>query len=350
MTEYLQNVIDQPSALKHVLEYYRGCGAVSLKAVRDAYHRGGYRSVLLTGMGSSLFACQVAVNYLNERGITAWSMDAADLLYYNLNGVKEDILLVAVSQSGVSVELTKLLSRLPAGLPLVGVTNVPSSPLGQRADFQLPIQVSPDRSVAVKTYTASVLILWLLSDSLAGEDERHGDHDQAAMAIKAMGRVIEDLETRLGQLEAFVGLPTFVHCIGRGPSFSSAQEGALLFKEGAKIYAEGISGGQFRHGSIEVVQEGHLGVLFAPAGRSHDLNCRLAGEMVEAAGRVVFVSPAGPGFSHERLLHVPVEAVDEHLAPLPEIVPLQLLVSRLAARKGFEAGDFFNTVPVITKE
>ncbi len=100
--------------------------------------------------------------------------------------------------------------------------------------------------------------------------------------------------------------------MGRGGgSYGSALEGALLFKEGAKRSAEGFSAGQFRHGSVEVIEPGVLCFVFNPKGKFAELNTRFIAELRTYGADVVAI---GEPFAGDGLV-LPVPFLHEYLAP-----------------------------------
>ncbi len=110
---------------------------------------------------------------------------------------------------------------------------------------------------------------------------------------------------------------------------------ALITKETAKLPTEGMIGGQFRHGPIEVVSPGVVTVIFAGPSRTRELDLALAADLAGREGQVLVLGANVPG-----ALGVDVPDVDEWTAPVAEIVPIQLLAAGLAKRRGVEPGTF----------
>src|SRR2546423_1348285 len=130
MVGLLTEVYEQPDALHNTLD------AVPAQLEQFAPYAaqlrdGKLRRVVLTGMGSSFWALYPTVLALSERGITALALEASELLYYHDGLFDAQTLVIAVSQSGRSVEGVKLLdhlNHLGQRSPVIGVTNDPESP------------------------------------------------------------------------------------------------------------------------------------------------------------------------------------------------------------------------------
>jgi glucosamine--fructose-6-phosphate aminotransferase (isomerizing) len=120
---------------------------------------------------------------------------------------------------------------------------------------------------------------------------------------------------------------------------------ALITKETAKIPTEGMVGGQFRHGPMEVIAPPVTTVIFASSGRTRDLNVNLARDLAGREGPVVMIGMSVPG-----ALHIAVPSTDEWLTPILEIVPIQMIAAELAAQRGLQVGHFRYGQKVTTTE
>jgi glucosamine--fructose-6-phosphate aminotransferase (isomerizing) len=171
----------------------------------------------------------------------------------------------------------------------------------------------------------------------SGRDTWKGQ--ELVAAVEAMESFLERWEERTDSLTDFLGLVDCLSLLGRGPSVGSAMAGSLILKEAAKMHAEGISAGQFRHGPLEVASPGFGAVVFAQKGRTRDINLRIAQDIAKFGGKAVIVG-SGEELQGERILNLRLPVLEELYSPLVEIVPIQLLSWRLAIEKGLQPGTF----------
>src|ERR1051326_905710 len=171
MTTMLEEVLQQPAVLADVRKYYSSPGAIPLNSLRKLVRKWP-PVVVFTGMGSSLFAAYPAQAYLTSLGIRALVWETAELLHHHLKILGPDTLLVAVSQSGETVEITRLIERVSGNLRIVAVVNVESSTLGQRGTLLLPMMAGRQIAVSTKTYMCSVAVLMYLAFAVSGESPR----------------------------------------------------------------------------------------------------------------------------------------------------------------------------------
>lgn len=342
MNPVLENIRAQPEQLRKLASRIEKDPA--LKELQTALVEQKSRGLLLTGMGASYLAAYAGCIYLQVHRVPAFILESSELLFYGLDAIPKDMPLVIISQSGVSIEVREILSNLKKGQEVWGITNDLESPLGRQAGRVLPIDVPSDHSIAVNTYTCALgLLLALFSACFSEQDLLRYLINKAANIIN------EGFETWKGMAESaidFLDNPSSVTLLGYGPSVASAWEGALLFKEGAKLQADGLSGGQFRHGSIEIVDERFRCIVFAPSGRNEDKVVRLIDQILACKGKVIAITNRSLS-PHPNLFTLGLPKLNEFVVPLFEIVPIQLLVYHLALRRGVEPGFFRNTAPVI---
>lgn len=338
----LEDIRNQPRSLARVMSYQFGEGREALleaaAAMRSAPH------VVLTGMGSSLFAAIPARYVLAARGMACDVVETAELLHY-LHGECRDAAVLVISRSGESIEASCALDKLrETARTVIGVTNEPGSKLAARTRPTILVNSCADEMVAVQTYTATVLVLLMLAH-LAVEDPEPGWRGGFEAAVEALGDAIAKYESESESWRDLLEGASNIHLLARGPSLASAREGALLFNEVAKTSSTAMGAGDFRHGPVEIVDCHFRGVVFAPEGITRSLNLALARDLIRFGGCVRVVGPAD-GDGMEGLMW-PTARVPEALAPLVDIVPVQFAALRLAQSRGIVPGRF-RYVPQVT--
>jgi len=326
MPELLEEITQQPAVLSGLRKYYSSPGAIPARGLRKLASRWP-PSVVFTGMGSSLYAAYPAQAYLTDQGVRAAMWETAELIDH-LNILRPDTLLVAVSQSGQTEEMVRLLGELKARTRVLAVTNVEASPLGRRASLLLPMMAGGQAAVSTKTYTCSVAVLMYLAFAVAGEVPRLLSQE-VRRAVEAEERVLERREVLIPPLAEFFNRPPYVVLMSRGADVASAYQGAMMLKQVARVAAEPISAAQFRHGPIEIINPCHRYVLFARHGKSGRSLLKLADDIRRLNGRVLlFTDMTRTELPNARLVRV--ESFRLGLGTLVDTVYLQLLAQELA--------------------
>jgi glucosamine--fructose-6-phosphate aminotransferase (isomerizing) len=340
MSEMMSEVSQQPAALAGVRKYYASLGAIPIKTLRKvATH--WPPTVVFTGMGSSLFAAYPAQAFLTSRGTRALVWETAELLHHHMKILGPDTLLVAVSQSGETAEITRLLERLPAGTRLVAVSNREASTLAKRATLLLPLMAGRQSSVSTKTYMCAAAVLMYLACAIARKSERPLA-SALGRAIEAEEKILERRDLLIAPLVEFFDHPTYAALMARGADLASANQGALMLKEVARVAAEAISAAQFRHGPMEVIHPSHRYVVFARRiqhSQTGELLLKLAQDIHTHGGRVILLTDM-PFAQLPNMQVVRVESVPLGLGTLVDSLYVQLLAHDLAVRAGLEPGRF----------
>jgi glucosamine--fructose-6-phosphate aminotransferase (isomerizing) len=331
MNQQLADILNQPRSLARVLEHQFGYGNSALRnaaaTLRDA------RNIVFTGMGSSLFASIPAALLLTSTGRVVEAVDSSELLYYRRALLQPGTVVVLVSRSGDSIEITKLLPVVrAAGARAVGVTNTPDSTLGRELPDRILVGHDPDQIVAIQSYTAAVVVLLLLALETA---ERMVGSQQMGPLVPAFQQTIDDEFRRMSDWPDFLSQARAVYLLGRGPSMASVYEGALLFNEAARTPSVAMSAAQFRHGPVEIVDAGFRAIVFASEPATAELDRTLAQDL-QRLGAGVRTCSAAPELSP---FHTAVE-----------IIPVQFAACALSQAKGIPSGEFRYSGQVTTAE
>lgn len=296
------------------------------------------RPILIVGMGSSLHAARTSLARFAAIGRFAVALDAGEFLHFGLGGLPPGAVVIAISQSGRSAETVAVVERLRAAggdRPVVALVNEPDSPLGRLATVTVGLRAGSEAAVATRTFAASVVILQLLADALAGTTEGRAAIDWFADILE---RLAPD-ETAAQLAIERLGATRAIEIVGRGPGFGVAHYAALTIKEVAAFPAEALSGGAFRHGPLELVDAPAGAIVLVPSGPTGELAGRLAQEIADAGWPTWAIGSAlATGSLREspddRLLVTVTPDFGGPFADVAAIVPLQHFAAALAERRG----------------
>jgi glucosamine--fructose-6-phosphate aminotransferase (isomerizing) len=246
-----------------------------------------------------------------------------------------DVLAVGLSQSGDTAEIVESLDWAGScGARTIAVTNQPGSRLAQVADLALVTLAGEERAVpATKTYTTQLAALAVLAFSLA--DDRAAldaldDVPEAAQRLLASAESAERLAAGLTGADRMV-------VSARGYAASAALELALKLKEACYVTAVGMSYADLVHGPIAIVERSTPVILLSA--RRDDA---VLGDMTSlarrcaSAGAHVYGVGGDDAFARACRAVLPGPDLPAELAPIPLIVPGQLLTEALARVKGID--------------
>jgi arabinose-5-phosphate isomerase len=124
--------------------------------------------VILTGMGKSGIICRKIAATLASTGTAAFFLHPAEAIHGDLGVVQPGDVVIAVSYSGETPELLRLLETIRRlGATLVAITGEPQSTLAQAADVALDCSVAEEACPLNLAPTASTTAALALGDALA---------------------------------------------------------------------------------------------------------------------------------------------------------------------------------------
>src|SRR5437762_9907810 len=124
--------------------------------------------VILTGMGKSGIICRKIAATFTSTGTPAFFLHPAEAIHGDLGAIRDDDVVVALSYSGETEELIRLLESLRRiGAKLIAITGVPASTLGRAADVTLDCGIAKEACPMNLVPTASTTAALALGDALA---------------------------------------------------------------------------------------------------------------------------------------------------------------------------------------
>jgi len=338
---YLRDILDQPRALDDTLA---GLDTPrSLRSIAAKLQRGGFRTVVLTGMGSSFHALHPTNVALIDQGFTAIMIETAELVHYKKRLFDPKTLIVAVSQSGQSAEMVRLLEINRRRSPIIAVTNTEDSPLAKAVDATILTRAGQEFSVSCKTYVCALMGLEWLTSLLCDRDLSRV-REQMKHDCPSVREYLSDWKQHVQSLSRLLERTRHLFLVGRGSSLAAVGTGALIVKEADHFHAEGMSSASFRHGPLEMLNDEIFVLVFAGDSPTRDLNERLLDDIRQQNGRTELVG------EDSTLAACKLPVVHRSFHPILEILPVQMITLALAAQMGREPGRFELATKVTTRE
>ncbi len=293
--EFLADLERKPAALTHLRDVLDASpwAALPLRPER----------VVLLGMGSSTYAAGVAAARMRSRGLAAVAeLASSDLLPCWGEGT----LVVAISATGGSKETLDALDRLHPAATVVALTNTPGSPLTQRAALTVLLEAGPEEGgVACRSFQHTLVLLAALEQHLL---ER--DHDtlrlRVAQAAEASEHLLGTRDAWLPSVRELALGPDGTHVVAPARRMSSAQQSALMLREGPRLAAVGCEAGDWAHVDVYLTKNTDYRLL-SYAGSSWDAG--ITEWTLPRATTVVSVGGEIEGADH--VLRYPHDDVDD---------------------------------------
>ncbi|HKV19684.1 MAG TPA: SIS domain-containing protein [Mycobacterium sp.] len=279
----------------------------------------GTDRVVLLGMGSSAYAGGVAAARMRATGLIATSELASA---QHLPRWGERTLIVATSASGGSAETLDALGRLPDGVHTVALTNTAGSAITARCDAVVNLAAEPEvGGVACRSYQHTLAMLLALECHLTGVDTDALAHAVALSADASAYLLDTESDWRLEVSEPLLG-PSGIYLAAPAERFCSAQQGALMLREGPRVPAVGCETGDWSHVDVYLTKTVDYRLLVF-AGSAWE--AQLAEWTTQRGSTVVGVGGVVPGTQYN--LRYPGDG-DETVRLLTEVLVPELIAAR----------------------
>ena len=274
-------------------------------------------------------------------------------------------LIIAISQSGETADtLAAEREARKKGAKVLSICNVVGSMLTRESSGTIYTHAGPEIGVAsTKAFTGQLTALLLTAIHLGQVRGKLGDAASKSL-MQELTRLPSKIETILQNDAAieelarqFFRYTDFLY-LGRGIHYPIALEGALKLKEISYIHAEGYPAGEMKHGPNALIDENLPVVIIATRDESDPASMTLyekaisnLQEVKARDGIVIAVVTEGDHLARGTADHViEIPAVPELIAPILEIVPLQLLAYHISVRRGCDVDQPRNLAKSVTVE
>lgn len=348
----LKEINDQPAVMRRIIqEYQDGQGNLKIDAdiVKDVAEAD---RIYIIAAGTSYHAGLVGKEYLEKWAGTPTEVHVASEFVYNTPLLSKKPLFIYISQSGETADSRAVLvesNRL--GHKALTITNVAGSTLSREADHTLLLHAGPEIAVAsTKAYTAQIAVLAILSQVIA----KHHGHETDIDLLRELAKVTTAIETivddtpKMEQIATdFLATTRNAFFIGRTMDYNVSLEGALKLKEISYIQAEGFAGGELKHGTIALIEEGTPVIGLAT---QEKVNLSIRGNVKEVVARGAHPCIISmEGLEKEGDTYV-IPRVHELLTPLVSVVTLQLISYYAALHRGLDVDKPRNLAKSVTVE
>ena len=324
-----------------------------------------FQQVKIVACGTSWHAALAGKFMIERLARTPVEVDYGSEFRYREPIVETDTLTVLISQSGETADtLAAQREAKLKGSKTLAICNVVGSMITREASGTIYTHAGPEIGVAsTKAFTSQLTALALLAIYL-GEVRGTLTMDQAKALLQELTRLPHKMETMLQRDEEcealgkqFFRYTDFLY-LGRGIHYPMALEGALKLKEISYIHAEGYPAGEMKHGPNALIDENLPVVVLAtrderdPASmQRYEKTVSNIREVKSRDGIVISVVSEGDDLARAASDHViEVPAAPELLAPILEILPLQMLAYHIAVRRGCDVDQPRNLAKSVTVE
>ncbi|NWJ90305.1 glutamine--fructose-6-phosphate transaminase (isomerizing) [Marine Group I thaumarchaeote] len=285
------------------------------------------KNLYITGSGTSYNAAEIAKYLMSKFAKIKINTLISSELPFSPNEIEPDSTLITISQSGESADVLEAVKiAKESNAKILSIVNLLNSSLSQQSSLAIGLNCGPEIGVAAtKSFTSQLAILYKITDQLCNGCV-NPDWKKVSDAISQVlsnNLKIKELAKNLKEI-------TDIYVLGRGIHLPIAREAALKLKELSYIHAEGIPGGELKHGPLALMDSNVYVIIINPSDSTYNDTLNSANEIKARGAKIIGISDKKNDV-YDHWIEIP--SVDEALYPIVEIVPIQLLAYYSALEK-----------------
>ena len=285
------------------------------------------KNIYITGSGTSYNSALIAKQILSKYAKIKAEPIIASELQFSPDIIEENSILIAISQSGESADvLDAVRIAKKANCKIISIVNLLTSSLARESDVVIGMNCGPEIGVAAtKSFTSQLVILYKIVQKVSNNDItiNFEKFSESILKILENPKKIQQIAKELKEISD-------IYILGRGVNYPIAIEAALKLKELTYIHAEGIAGGELKHGPLALMDSNVFVIIINPKDSTYSDTLTSAREIKARGAKIIGVSDIESDV-YDYWIEIP--KIDEVLYPISEIIPIQLLSYYAALEK-----------------
>ncbi|MDR3258466.1 MAG: glutamine--fructose-6-phosphate transaminase (isomerizing) [Fusobacteriaceae bacterium] len=355
----LKEIDEEPKGVEKTLEIYvNPKGDIDFGETFSKIDFDKIEEIDIVACGTAYYAGLQGGHFLKKFAKVRTSVEIASEFRYSDPYINDKHLVIFISQSGETLDtLMALKTAREKNAKTLAITNVLGSSISREADLVIYTLAGPEISVAsTKAYITQVVMLYLLSLYIGLKKKKISkkEYDESIDKIYSLGEKIGSVffqKEKIKKLAIEIKDKKNGFYIGRGIDEKIAREGALKMKEISYIHTEAFPGGELKHGTIALIEKDTMVIVIDT---QKDMVEKMISNAKEVKARGAFVIVLTQKSFKEmeevadRIIYI--DDIDDVVAPILAVVPLQLLAYYVADAKGLDVDKPRNLAKSVTVE
>ena len=354
----LKEIHEQPEVVNKGIARYMKDSQIYFREEFEKIDFSKIDNIVIVACGTAYHAGLQGAYFLKKLAGIKVDVEVASEFRYSDPFINEKTLAIFISQSGETLDtLMAMKLSKELGATTLAITNVLGSTISREADIVLYTMAGPEISVAsTKAYTAQVALMYMVAMYMGIKNKKISIEEYNEY-MRTIAEFSDRIEVALENKEKIHELAKKIKdCrngfyIGRGIDEKIAREGSLKMKEITYIHSEAIAAGELKHGTIALIEPGTLVVVVATQKDMIEKMVSNIKEIKARGGYVIAITKE----NYSQVLEVAdetifIEDINDMLAPLLTVMPLQLLAYYTAVEKGLDVDKPRNLAKSVTVE
>jgi glutamine---fructose-6-phosphate transaminase (isomerizing) len=215
-------------------------------------------SICMIGSGSSYNAALLAKNlFLKFSGLRLETIMASETSS-SPELIPHNSTVLAISQSGESADvLESVLIAKSKNCKIISMVNSMNCSLALESSIVIGLNCGPEIGVAAtKSFTSQIIIFLKIIEEISNISFSFEEISNGISQIL--------LDKSISQISEAISQSSDIYILGRGIHYPISLESALKLKELTYIHAEGIAGGELKHGPLALMDDSTFVIVLNP--------------------------------------------------------------------------------------
>jgi len=285
------------------------------------------KNLYITGSGTSYNAAEIAKYLMSKFAKIKINTVISSEFPFSPDDIEQGSTLITISQSGESADVLEAVRiAKKSNTSILSIVNHLNSSLSQESSLVIGLNCGPEIGVAAtKSFTSQLAILYKITDKLC-----NGCINPDWAKVSTVISQILSSHSKIQETAKNLKEISDIYVLGRGIHLSIAREAALKLKELSYIHAEGIAGGELKHGPLALMDSNVYVIIINPNDSTYNDTMNSANEIKARGAKIIGISDKENDI-YDYWIEIP--PIDEILYPIIEIVPIQLLAYYTALEK-----------------
>jgi glucosamine--fructose-6-phosphate aminotransferase (isomerizing) len=285
------------------------------------------KNIYITGSGTSYNAALIAKHILSKYAKIKVDTVISSELQFSSDLIELNSTLIAISQSGESADVLDAVSiAKKVNCKIISIVNSLTSSLARESDIIIGMNCGPEIGVAAtKSFTSQIMIIYKITEELAKEtfEIKYKEISESISKILENHDQIRHIAKEIKKISD-------IYVLGRGIHYPIAIESALKLKELTYIHAEGIPGGELKHGPLALMDSNVFVIIINPNDTTYSDTLTSAREIKARGAKIIGISDKKSDI-YDYWIEIPKS--NEISYPILETIPIQLLSYYAALEK-----------------
>lgn len=285
------------------------------------------KNIYITGSGTSYNAALIAKQVLAKYAKIKADAIISSELQFSSDIIEPNSTLIAISQSGESADVLEAVNiAKKVNCDVISIVNSLTSSLSRESDVVIGMNCGPEIGVAAtKSFTSQMIIIYKITEELcSGKFEiNYKEISESISKILENHTQIRDIAKEMKEISD-------IYVLGRGIHYPIAIESALKLKELTYIHAEGIPGGELKHGPLALMDSNVYVIIINPNDSTYSDTLTSAREIKARGAKIIGISDQKSEV-YDYWIEIP--KTSEIAYPISETIPIQLLSYYAALEK-----------------